>query len=126
MSTLRNFLRGKRALKYDDTFLINENFLRKTQGMSDEDMLMTVAQNKTETRSRELKTPVRRGLQYDTSHLPIPNFQRCVSGSQGARTRIPFRIARPRISIALSGNAVARGVANGERESGSISRKPNS
>lgn len=41
-------------------------------------------------------------------------------------TRISFRIARPRISIALSGNTLARGVANGKRESGSISRKPNS
>ena len=55
-------------------------------------------------------------LQSDTSHLEIPHFQGCVSGSQGVRTRIPFRIARPRISIALSGNALARGVANGERE----------
>lgn len=94
------------------------------QSSSDDDVLMTVAQNY--LRSRELKTPVRRGLQSDTSHLAIPHFQGCVSGSQGVRTRILFRIARPRISIALSGNALARGVANGERANGSISRKPNS
>jgi len=86
---------------------------------------MTVAQNY--WHSRELKTAVKRGLQSDTSHLAIlNNFQGCISSFQGARTRISFRIARPRISIALSGNALARGVANAERTSGSISRKPNS
>lgn len=63
-------------------------------------------------RSRELKTPIRLGSQSDTSHLPIPNFQGCiVSSSQGKRTRISFRTAPSRISIASSGNALARGVA---------------
>lgn len=78
-------------------------------------MSMTVIQ-KPLRRSRELKTPIGLGSQSDTSHLAIRNFQGCiVSSCQGTRTRISFRTARSRISIALSGNALARGVARGER-----------